>query len=148
MKIAFYKGRGNLFDKLIRIWTFSKYSHVELVVDDIWYTSSPRDNGVVARGIKFNPGNWDLFEINLKQNTAAIDFINEQMGKRYDWLGILLSQIIKLNIHAPNRWFCSEIVHRALLRGGLGENVGQSNNICPGKLHNALITFGIIKNNG
>jgi hypothetical protein len=145
MKIAFYKGSGTIFDKLIRLWTWSKYSHVELVADNIWYTSSPRDDGVVKREIDYDPDHWDMFELNIHKNKEIIDFIDAEMGKRYDWLGIFLSQIIKLNIHNPNRWFCSEIVHKAIQAGGFRSDLGKSNGYSPGKLYCMLMTYGVLK---
>lgn len=30
--LALYKGRGTLFNRLVRLWTRSKYSHCELVL--------------------------------------------------------------------------------------------------------------------
>ena len=48
-KIAFYKAKGNIIDKSIRLWTRSKYSHCEIVIGENWYSSSPRDKGVRAK---------------------------------------------------------------------------------------------------
>ena len=39
--LALYKGRGTLFNRLIRLWTRSKYSHCELVLSDgRWLSAS------------------------------------------------------------------------------------------------------------
>jgi len=151
LKIAFYKGKGTIFDKLIRLWTFSKYSHVELVNQDspdnwLWYTSSPRDGGVVVRNIEYNADHWDLFDINIPHEQDVLDFIQTRVNKKYDWLGIILSQILKLNIHNQNRWFCSEIIHAALIMGGLNNSYFiESHNYNPGKLHSCLISIGAIR---
>ena len=49
MKVACYKGEGDWADKLIRFWTGGIYSHVEIVIGDLWYTSSWYDGGVARR---------------------------------------------------------------------------------------------------
>lgn len=46
VRLAFYKGEGDWVDKVVRWWTKSQYSHVEVIVGDTWYSSSPRDGGV------------------------------------------------------------------------------------------------------
>ena len=45
IRLAFYKGKGDWVDKLVRWWTKSQYSHVEVVVGNTWISSSPRDGG-------------------------------------------------------------------------------------------------------
>lgn len=40
MKLAFYKAKGNWVDLLIRVFTQSEYSHVEIVHNKDWYSSS------------------------------------------------------------------------------------------------------------
>ena len=51
MKLAFYKGKGNWVDLIIRVFTNSPYSHVEIVLNKDWYSSSPRDGGVRVKQI-------------------------------------------------------------------------------------------------
>ena len=34
IKVAFYKGTGDLFNKIVRWWTKSPYSHAELILPD------------------------------------------------------------------------------------------------------------------
>ena len=43
VKIAFYKGKGNWINKIIRWWTRSNYSHAELVLPNkmTWIGISP-----------------------------------------------------------------------------------------------------------
>ena len=118
IKLAFYKGKGDFFDKLIRIWTNSPYSHVEIIINGIWYSASPRDGRVRAKKIDPNPSHWDFIEIPSKNAENMVKFIESQLGKKYDWLGILLSQIIPLGEENPNRWFCSEICSAAVKKGG------------------------------
>ena len=56
MRVAFYKGEGNFFDKLIRWWTKSSYSHCELIFSDgIFFSADPRDGGVRYKNIVPDP---------------------------------------------------------------------------------------------
>ena len=128
IKLAFYKGKGDWTDKLIRLWTHSKYSHVELIINGLWYSTSPRDLRVRAKQIEPKQGHWDFVEIDvsIKQKKEMVKFFKSQFGKKYDWLGIFLSQVIPLNIQEPSRWFCSEICSCALKKS----NVLQTQNQC------------------
>jgi len=112
-KLAFYKGKGNWIDKAIRIWTSSDYSHVELVIADMWYSTSPRDLKVRAKEIKPKKGHWDFIEIDLDQEHFR-QLFKETVGAKYDWWGIFLSQLFPLNIHSRKKWFCSEWCAEAL----------------------------------
>ena len=112
---ANYKGKGRLFDKLIRLWTRSHYSHTELIIDGVWYSSSYRDGGARAkRIINPNPNNWDFVEVEIDQ-AYAMHVFNKHKGQGYDRLGIFFSQITPLNIHSKNKVWCSELV--AAMRG-------------------------------
>lgn len=128
IKIAFYKGRGEtLKEKIvsgaIRIWTQSEYSHVEIIhmkdendpLSWTWFTSSPIDGGVVIRNLEsYNPESWDIFHIHTHGCMKSFDFIQSQINKKYDWFGIIFSQLFRLDKHTKRRWFCSEIVRKAL----------------------------------
>lgn len=64
-KLAFYKGKGNWVDLLIRVFTHSKYSHVEIVHNKDWYSSSPRDGGVRVKQIVDDGNGWDFVEVDI-----------------------------------------------------------------------------------
>lgn len=146
MKIAFYKTGGNWFDKLIRWWTFGPYSHVELIDKrGNLYSASQHHNMVRVARFRLKPEHWDVFELsdNLSEK-RALYFIRSQMHFKYDWIGILLSQVIPLRIHEPNKWFCSELVFAALQHAGLNSN-HKSYNIHPNKLYKILKNSGYIR---
>jgi hypothetical protein len=116
IKLAFYKGKGNLIDKAIRFWTKGSYSHVELIVDDIWYSISPRDTKVRAKKMIPKKQNWDYVQISKTSDDVKfiLDHYENTKGSKYDWLGIFLSQFLKLNIQNNKRYFCSEWCAAAL----------------------------------
>ena len=107
--VAFYKGKGSWLDKLIRLWTKSPYSHCEIIIYGVNYTSSFMDGGVVRRIMEVNPDSWDFIELNDVDKQFALDFFRKQIGKKYDYLGIFLSQLLPLSRHHKDKWFCSEI---------------------------------------
>ena len=115
MKIAFYIGKGKIQDKFVRVWTKSKFSHCELIINDISYSSSPRDHGVRKKLIDYDRQNWlifnlkDTFDINI-----ALQFLNEKLGKKYDDLGIIFSQVFNLDKQDKNKYFCSELIAECL----------------------------------
>lgn len=108
MKLAFYKGEGKWEDKAIRIWTRSKYSHVEIVIGGVGYSSSWRDGGVRAKDINFHSGNWDVFNVAGNED-YALQYFRAREGMEYDMLGIALTQFIPLGIHSLKKYFCSEL---------------------------------------
>jgi hypothetical protein len=115
--IALYKGpASNWWDRLrdfaVKVWTRSRYSHVELVIDGIAHSSSPRDGGVRAKFIQFAPERWDLYEVNINE-AAAFAWFCEHSGQNYDWLGIVRF-VFPFVPHRKGHWFCFEAVAAAL----------------------------------
>mgnify|MGYP002641809513 CR=1 FL=1 len=113
-RLAFYiASNGNWIDKTIAWYTNSKYSHVELVVGEYWYSTSPRDLQVRKKKIVPTEGRWDFIEVDTDLD-YIINFYSSTEGMKYDWLGIFLSQFIPLGIQSERRWFCSEWCASAL----------------------------------
>lgn len=117
MQVAFYNGwdnkDANIYDKLICIWTLSKYSHCEVIFSDgISFSSSPRDGGCRYKNITYKPNNWDIYDLAIDNEHEGIlrNFCDRQVGKKYDWRGIFFSVFLPLDKHNPNRWFCSEVL--------------------------------------
>ena len=109
MKLAFYKGKGNWVDLLIWVFTNSKYSHVEIVHNKDWYSSSPRDGGVRVKQIQDDGNSWDFVEINVDKERLYQKY-REYRGRGYDFKGILLSNILPIGLHSKDQATCSEFV--------------------------------------
>jgi len=151
IKIAFYKANGTIVDKLIRFWTRSKYSHCELIINGIWYTSISRKDdiskGITKRKLLPKEGHWDYIEIEgLDYNKVqdSIEFFNSQLNKKYDWLGIFLSQFIPLKIQDKDKWFCSEIDSKMLKISGFNLSL-EPNQYSPGRLFEEIKQYGEFK---
>ncbi len=115
MKIHFYKAKkGNLKDKLIGL--FSVFSHVELEINGICYSSSNRDGGIRDKQIDTtDKKKWVTFDfkeyVDVNSCLAYFDSVEYQ---EYDWANIFLTQLIKLNIQSENKQICSEFVANCL----------------------------------
>jgi hypothetical protein len=120
IELAFYKGRGTIYDRLIRLWTWSRYSHVEIVVrrrekinSSLIFSSSPRDGGVRQKWSALDPARWDCVRVPRKLNRKLITDELE-LKAQYDWRGIIFSQIVPFGWQDKNNWFCSEICAAAI----------------------------------
>ena len=112
-RIAFYKAKGDIIDKSIRLWTRSKYSHCEIVIGKNWYSSSPRDNGVRAKQIVDDNGSWDFVEMDIEINKLNEVYLKYK-GSGYDFLGILLCMILPLKRDNNKKVTCSEFCAEVL----------------------------------
>ena len=106
-KLAFYKGKGNWVDLLIRVFTNSKYSHVEIVINKDWYSSSPRDGGVRVKQIINDGNSSDFVEVEIDKERLYQKY-REYKGRGYDFKGILLSNVLPIGWHSKNKMTCSE----------------------------------------
>ena len=115
IKVHFYKARaGKIGDKIVGL--VSVFSHVELEIDRVFYSSSNRDGGVRSKIIDIsNKKKWVSFELknNIDKN-ICLNYFKSVEGQKYDWLNIFFSQIIKLNIQSSNKQICSEFVGNCL----------------------------------
>lgn len=123
VRLAFYKHKGNLFDALIRFWTRGPYSHVELVFSDgEWFSASPREKTARFKRITPKSGHWDFVDLPMSAELEALIrqwCRDKALGHKYDWLGIVCTQIMPFGWQDKTRWFCSEVCLAALQWVGL-----------------------------
>jgi len=131
-KLAFYKGKGDFTDRLIRWYTSSEFSHVEVVVGKYWYSTSPRDLKLRKKFImpKFDNqyfvdveideklfDNWYFVDVEIDEKLFNAVF-NKYEGSKYDWLGIFGSvgflYKTKLRLQNKKKFFCSEFAMTVL----------------------------------
>lgn len=146
MWVAFHKGnKGGFKDRLvsniIKLYTFGKYSHVELIFPEWvlspnckgrWFSSRGMDNpnGVSFKDIKMShPERWDLFPVLSMQEVSAITEAYRTAtnidGGSYDFKGIfsyfgpLWTIRKKRGTRKDNQheWWCSEAVAYVLSFG-------------------------------
>lgn len=109
-----YKGKGKIGNALIRWWTKSPYSHCEIVADGVCYSSSLMDNGVRAKVIDLDDGNWELIEIEWASAKEVHDYYSQTCSRPYGWLDLVMRQILRLPILDDAGEFCSEWCANAL----------------------------------
>ena len=118
MKIAFYKGKGKLFNRLIRWYTKSQYSHAELIIRDLgngYYlggSSSAMEGGVRMKAIKFSSENWTIVDVPFGNTVDSYHWYCDNGGAKYDWLGVF-KQLKFLNKFIKNpskKSYCNESV--------------------------------------
>ena len=120
IKIAFYRGPGNLMNRFIRWWTKSPYSHAELVLSDgiTWVGISPFLKSKVdsRKKLTVDYNEWSLISLKVTQEQLDIimEFYEYTEGQGYDWIGMLLSQFLPCKIKHKKRWYCSEWIAYAL----------------------------------
>lgn len=114
VQLALYKGKGLLFNKLVRWWTSSPYSHCELVIDGLAYSSSLMDGGVRKKWIDFKPEHWDFVELPWADADAVTDYFAATDADKYGVLGLIKSQLLNRNKEFKGSQFCSEWCARAL----------------------------------
>jgi hypothetical protein len=115
--IALYRGPASHWwdrfrDACVCVWTFSRYSHAELVIDGVCYSSSPRDGGVRGKQIDLKSGRWDVYPVTIDVARAQRWYL-EHYGQPYDWTGAARFALPFLK-HRPQKWFCFESVAAAI----------------------------------
>lgn len=97
---------------LVCVLTLSRYSHVELQMGGVCYSSSFRDGGVRAKVVRdlATSGRWDLFPVQVDEVAALAQF-NKDRGKPYDWVGMLrVCRFLRWLPRSEGARFCSEEV--------------------------------------
>ena len=130
--LAFYRGEGLVTDRVIRWVTRSPCSHVELI-DPLGHSisSSARDGGVRRAAIDLNNPKWEVVPVPWAPSDA-IQTIEAHLGTKYDYAGLILSQLFALRRHSSHRWFCSEICAAAL-------GMARPHQYAPGDLYREVI---------
>ena len=120
LSLALYKGPPSDLLHIIghnatRLWTWSKYSHAELVIDGVCWSSSARDGGVRSKVIDLDSGKWDVVKLtdNLLIKSNALLWFKQHEGDEYDYRNILRF-VIPIVGHDKRKWVCYEACAAAL----------------------------------
>lgn len=158
IKVAFFKGdRVSRLHRFVRWWTKSPYSHAELVMpDDVtWVSISPfltsrvgaREKNISSEKQKEN---WDYLAFTLSwrapvreyQITQLNKFIQKSLGSRYDWVGLVVSNLTPFLVKKRDRWYCSEWIAHALVNARIvmwdDMDLYDTPEMSPGKLYDLL----------
>jgi len=155
IRIAFYKGNDSWVHKVVRWWTKSSYSHAELVLPDgkTWISISPFLSSRVAPRIKYkvnDPDDWDYLNFLLSERDPVrkyqldqlYKFIDMTQGCKYDWTGMLMSQLCPFLVKRRNKWYCSEWIAHAMVNSRIvmwdDLRLYDTPDLSPGKLYELL----------
>jgi uncharacterized protein YycO len=119
MKVIFSRN-NSLASWLIRLFTWSRWHHCGVVVDRgkqgaYVIEASGSKGGVVRTPLQEFLDSYSVTEIAYlpcADEKAALDFMEAQVGKGYDWTAIF-SFVFKFVKHKEDKWFCSEVIARA-----------------------------------
>lgn len=106
---------------IIRLFTFSSWSHVGLVFSDEMVIDA-----TFAKGVRLIPltefmseyTDIDVWFVKTPDEASARKFAELQLGKKYD-LSAIFGLIFQRNWQQDDKWFCSELVEAVLKAGGL-----------------------------
>lgn len=109
--LAFYKGKGNFLNKLVRFFTKSEISHCDIALttkeQGVYrlFGASAVDGGVRSKVLKFNQDSWILIPIAISTE-ELYQFFAETNGAKYDYFGAI--GLVLGFKEARSRYFCSE----------------------------------------
>jgi hypothetical protein len=158
IKIAFFKGgKKSFLHRFIRWYTKSIYSHAELILpgDEQWVGISPfLTSRVGIREKNISPEkqkeNWDYltFTLNWREPVREYQlnqlnkFIQKTLGSRYDWLGLIISNLTPFLVKKRDKWYCSEWIAHALVNARIvmwdDMDLYDTPEMSPGKLYDLL----------
>lgn len=125
--LALYKGNGKkllhkIEDAAIRLFTWGKYSHCEIAVENAGrytcYSASPREGGVRRKVIDLNNGKWDLIPLHNLTEAHVLSYYQKTAGKPYDFWGAF--GIVLPVKQREGKFFCSEWCYNAIFGGNEG----------------------------
>lgn len=106
--LALRKNDTRIGAKLIQWWTGSIYSHCELVVDGVCYSSSIMDKGVRAKVIELEPDKWDVIDLPWVRAADVLAYFKATDSYTYGWFSLVASQLFNRNQADNDSQFCSE----------------------------------------
>lgn len=130
----------NLGGRILRLFLMSKWNHVAIQIGNTVYESVSGSGVVKRRPVDFAKA-WDRIssvEVDASSQLALLRFLNDQVGKPYDWRAILAFPF-RGSWQDRSGWFCSELVYEALrVGGGLVSDRLPANRVTPRDLWVAL----------
>jgi uncharacterized protein YycO len=104
-----HSGVARIFAYAVCLWTQSKWSHVGFSLDNDYYEALPFQGVLKKNEIPKGAVLIATYKVTVSQYTKH--WIDKQVGKPYDWFGILgfIIEDSDLERKQYGRWFCSEI---------------------------------------
>jgi uncharacterized protein YycO len=124
--IAAYQGRS-LTSRIIQAFNWSCYSHIAWVDEQDGSVIEAWHRGGVSKAPNMStnhtPGTsvvmFDVIDETPRHTPLIREFLQAQVGKQYDFAGILGFLIRSRRLQHDGKWFCSELVAAAYANAGI-----------------------------
>lgn len=137
MTNIYFCTNNTIYNKLVRLFTGFKYSHVVIVKDGrIIDSSFPKGVKEYSfNGFLNNYKEYELITINF--DDEVFNIAKKEIGKKYDLLAIF-SFLFKRNWQEKDKWMCSELAAYCLCSAGYKLLKQRYNKISPKDLYYML----------
>lgn len=108
MKVIFAR-RNSISSWVIRLFTWSDWSHCGVVVGNNIYEATAKDGVVLTPFFKFNEKYKEWIILELPSKGGWQTKLHQQLGKKYDWWAIV-NFLFRRNWQECDKWFCSEYI--------------------------------------
>ena len=110
MKII-YSSNNKPISLGIKVFTASIWHHCGVVIGDFVYEATAFKGVIKSSLAEFKSrGKWAI--VDAPTINVDLDWLEAQLGKRYDWGGILSLILRDRKWQRADRWYCSELVAR------------------------------------
>ncbi len=122
IRVVYSRTRG-LAPTLIRMASWwGPWSHCALVDGDSVIECLALKGGVVRTPLaeaRLRASAWSEVHLACPYPAMALEWARSTVGQPYDWGGVISIPFRAREWESTNRWYCSEHVEAALIRGGL-----------------------------
>jgi uncharacterized protein YycO len=111
--------KPGLSSAFLRLVMWSKWSHSAILDGGVVIDTTLWQGGVKSHTSEDFFDHYPTYEvrdIEVDERHAA-DWLNEQIGKGYDWTA-LLSFVVQRDWQEPDKWFCSELSEAMISKFG------------------------------
>lgn len=111
---------NNIAAVAIKLATQCRWYHCGALTDDGVVYEARFAKGVIKSDLdEFKSrGHYLIIDYDVDDVTAATDFLESQVGKKYDYTGLYGYLTMDRDWQKPDSWYCSELLSAALDNGG------------------------------
>jgi uncharacterized protein YycO len=119
LNLRFKKNHTSLTARVIQLWTWSPYSHVELQIGQRTYAAYSKTGVTARRLVEYDSRYWDTVVLRNIDAIRLTTFCENEIGAPYDWYGLVMVNLFGASREHPSAWYCSEFVAAALQDQGV-----------------------------
>ena len=122
IKLIFSSRKGWL-SKIVRMVTWSDYSHVDMIIGHDHVIGASHTEGVTESSLAYRKSvsnKWLIAEVHtlsVEDDENLFRAMKSQVGKPYDYTGVL-GFLFHRDWQKEERWFCSELIAWAFSKVG------------------------------